>query len=169
MNLNLIYSLLFLQKLLPVCFLFVCVILLSQTPAKVIGIKDGDTIIILLEGNIEKTLRLAEVDCPEKGQDYGKNAKQFTSEQVFGKQIIFVPINEDRYGRTIAKVYYGNKYLSAEIIKAGFGWWYEKYSTNKSLGELQKQAASKKLGLWQNENALSPWSFRSLRRLKKVS
>lgn len=87
MNLNLIYSLLSLQKLLPVCFLFVCIILLSQTPAKVIGIKDGDTIIILLEGNIEKTLCLAEVDCPENGQDYGKNANQFTSELVFVKKL----------------------------------------------------------------------------------
>ncbi|MGV4413232.1 thermonuclease family protein [Chryseobacterium sp. T1] len=141
----------------------------SQIPAKVVGIKDGDTIVVLLEGNIEKTLRLAEVDCPEKGQAYGKNAKQFTSEQIFGKEITFVPTNEDKYGRTIAKVYYDQKYLSAEIIKAGFGWWYFKYSDNKLLGELQKYAETKKIGLWQDKNALSPWDFRASKRIKKIS
>lgn len=97
--------------------------ILSQINAKVIGIKDGDTIVALLDGNIQKTLRLAEVDCPESKQPFGNNAKQFTSSQVFGKNIIFYPTDTDRYGKTIAKIFYDNdKYLSAEIIKAGLGW-----------------------------------------------
>jgi endonuclease YncB( thermonuclease family) len=53
-------------------------------------------------------LRLAEVDCPESKQPFGKNAKQFTSSKIFGKQIIYQPIQKDRYGRTIAKVYFDN-------------------------------------------------------------
>ena len=92
----------------------------AQTSAKVIGIKDGDTILILLENKTQKTLRLAEVDCPESGQPFGKNAKDFTSSQVFGKIISFVETDQDRYGRTIAKVYYDNgKYLSKEAYKQG--------------------------------------------------
>lgn len=38
--------------------------ILSQTTAKVVEIKDGDTIVVLLENNEQKILRLAEVDCP---------------------------------------------------------------------------------------------------------
>ena len=80
------------------------------------GISDGDTITVLLEGNTQKKLRLAEVDCPESGQPFGKNAKQFTSGQVFGKQISFIETDTDRYGRTIAKVYYDNgKYVITSI------------------------------------------------------
>lgn len=75
----------------------------SQTTAKVIGIKDGDTVLVLLGNNIQKILRLAEVDCPETGQAFGKNAKQFTSSQIFGKNIEFIETDIDRYGRTIAK------------------------------------------------------------------
>ncbi|MCD1119188.1 thermonuclease family protein [Chryseobacterium turcicum] len=97
--------------------------LMAQNSAKVIGIKDGDTILVLLSDKSQKTLRLAEVDCPESGQPFGKNAKQYTSDQVFGKTIKFIQTDVDRYGRTIAKVYYGNeKYLSEEIIRAGLGW-----------------------------------------------
>ena len=113
----------------------------------------------------QKTLRLAEVDCPESGQPFGKNAKQFTSSQVFGKEIIFYETDTDRYGRTIAKVYYDNgKYLSSEIIKVGLGWWYHQYSTNKELGKMQENAKTKNLGLWQDKNAISPYEWRQLQK-----
>lgn len=138
--------------------------LVAQVGAKVIRIKDGDTVVVLLEGNIQKTLRLAEVDCPESGQPFGKNAKQFTSDLIFGKQITFIATDEDRYGRTIAKIYYDNKYLSQEIIRAGFGWWYYRYSNDKNLGLLQDQAQQKKLGLWQDINAIPPWVYRELQK-----
>lgn len=141
----------------------------SQTAAKVVGILDGDTITVLLDGNIKKRLRLAEVDCPENGQPFGKNAKQYTSDQVFGKEITFTETDIDRYGRTIAKVYYDDeKYLSAEIIKAGLGWWYYYFSKNKSLGDLEQEAKLKRIGLWQDDNSVSPWEFRKINRENKV-
>lgn len=133
----------------------------SQEYAKVVAIKDGDTVVVLLSDKSQRTLRLAEVDCPESGQPFGKNAKQFTSDQVFGKIVLFTPTDTDRYGRTIAKVFYDNdKYLSAEIIKNGFGWWYEKYSNNKELGKFQEYAKRNKLGLWLDDNAISPYEWR---------
>lgn len=133
----------------------------AQITAKVVAIKDGDTIVVLDDNNNQKTLRLAEVDCPETGQPFGKNAKQFTSLQVFGKSIKYYSTNSDRYGRTIAKVYYDNgKYLSEQIIKAGLGWWYYRYSTNKNLGKLQDITQNKKLGLWSYSETVPPWEFR---------
>ena len=137
----------------------------AQISAKVIGIKDGDTILVLLENKTQKTLRLAEVDCPESGQPFGKNAKDFTSSQVFGKIISFVETDQDRYGKTIAKVYYDNgKYLSKEIIKNGLGWFYFKYSNNKELEKLHYDAKEKKLGLWQDIKAISPYEWRQLQK-----
>ena len=134
----------------------------AQITAKVVGIKDGDTVVILEKNNTQKTLRLAEVDCPESGQPFGKNAKKFTSYKIFGKQIIYQPIQKDRYGRTIAKVYFDNgKYLSEELIKNGLGWWYSKYSKNKNLGNYQSLAKTKKLGLWSDKNAIAPSEWRS--------
>lgn len=140
----------------------------AQFKAKVIGISDGDTITVLSESNTQIKIRLAEVDCPESKQPFGNNAKQYTSSQVFGKQIIFYQTDEDRYGRTIAKVYYDSgKYLSEEIIKAGMGWWYFKYSNNKKLGEIQNQAKSKRLGLWQDKNPIAPYVWRKLSKIEK--
>lgn len=142
---------------------------IAQTKGKVIKVKDGDTIVVLLEGNVQKTLRLAEVDCPESKQAFGTRAKQYTSSQVFGKVVSFKVTNTDRYGRSIAKVYYGNhKYLSKEIIKAGMGWWYSKYSDNPKLGEFEKIARQNKLGLWQDKRAIAPWEFRKLKKEERA-
>ncbi|MGB6083870.1 thermonuclease family protein [Moheibacter sp.] len=154
-----------------ICFTFLLIPFLSysQTTAQVVGIKDGDTIVVLLENKTQQTLRLAEVDCPESGQAFGKNAKQFTSNAVFGKEITFEETDQDRWGRTIAKIYYDdNLYLSAEIIKAGFGWWYHYYSDDETLGELQKEAEQQKLGLWQDSHAIPPWEFRRLKKSKNI-
>lgn len=130
--------------------------------------KDGDTVVVLLSDKTQETLRLAEVDCPENGQAFGKNAKQFTSSQIFEKEIIFYRTGKDRYKRTIAKIFYKNdKYISAEIIKAGLGWWYYKASKNTELQRMQNRAKEKRLGLWSDKNAVSPWEFRTGKRKKK--
>jgi micrococcal nuclease len=145
-------------------FIFFPLYFYAQTAAKVIGIKDGDTILVLDDYNNQITLRLAEVDCPESGQPFGKNAKQYTSSLVFGKRIKFYKTNTDRYRRIIAKIYYDNgKYLSEEIIKAGLGWWYFRYSENKNLGVLESNAKKMKIGLWSDNNALAPWEYRKLK------
>lgn len=137
----------------------------TQYKAKVIGIKDGDTIVVLDSLNNQTTLRLAEVDCPEKKQAFGTKAKQFTSDEVYLKTITYTVYDTDRYGRTIAQVYYdNNKYLSAEIIKHGLGWHYKKYSNSQHLAKLEIEAKTNKFGLWIDPNPIFPSDFRKLKK-----
>ena len=132
--------------------------------AKVVGIKDGDTVVVLDSLNNQTTLRLAEVDTPEKSQPFGTKAKQFTSDQIYLKTIKYIVTDTDRYGRSIAMIYYDtdNKYLSAEIIKAGMGWHYKRYSTSKELAQFEVNAKKNKIGLWVDINPIAPWVFRKI-------
>ena len=133
----------------------------ASLKSKVIGIKDGDTIEVIDKLNNPTTLRLAEVDCPEKKQPFGMKAKQFTSDAVYLKTITYIVTDIDRYGRSIAKVYYdNNKYLSAEIIKNGMRWQYKEYSDSKELAHYEEQARSKKIGLWIDPNPIYPSDWR---------
>ena len=138
--------------------------LFSQTTftAKVVGIKDGDTVVVLDSLNNQTTLRLAEVDTPEKSQPFGTKAKQFTSDQIYLKTIKYVVTDIDRYGRSIAMIYYGtdNKYLSAEIIKAGMGWHYKRYSKSIELSDFEINARKNKVGLWVDNNPIEPAEWR---------
>ncbi|MCG8344226.1 MAG: thermonuclease family protein, partial [Chlorobiales bacterium] len=65
-------------------FFSVSIVNAESVTDKVIGISDGDTITMLIDGRPEK-IRLHGIDSPEQGQDYGTKAKQFTSSLVYGK------------------------------------------------------------------------------------
>ncbi len=91
---------------LPLFFSFA--LLTSQTLAadftgKVVGVSDGDTITVMHNGKGER-IRLHGIDCPEKRQAFGKQAKQFTSTLVFGTTVTVQILDRDRYGRTVGVV-----------------------------------------------------------------
>ena len=128
---------------------------------KVIGVKDGDTVVVLDSLNRQTTLRLAEIDCPENSQPFGNKAKQFTSQEIYRKQIKYIVTDIDRYGRSIAMIYYDdNKYLSAELIKNGLAWHYKRYSISKELAQFESSAKLQKVGLWYDTNPIEPWVWR---------
>ena len=75
---------------------FLCVQVYAQTlTGKVIGVKDGYTVVVLDAANNQTILRLAEVDCPEKAQAFGTKVKQFTSDQVYLKEITYTVTTVD--------------------------------------------------------------------------
>ncbi len=143
--------------------LFLCLLIPSFTwawPGEVVGVADGDTITVLRDKTSIK-IRLYGIDCPEKrGQAFGKKAKQFTSKMVFGKHVEIKPVDQDRYGRTVAWVYVDGKNLNEELVKAGLAWHYKKYSSDQSLANMENQARKIKIGLWVDPEAIAPWTFR---------
>jgi micrococcal nuclease len=129
--------------------------------AKVIGVCDGDTITILHDRSPEK-LRLASIDCPEKKQPFGKQARQFTSDQVFGQPVTIEATGHDRYRRTIATVRTADgRVLNDELVKAGLAWWFRQYAPDDThLAALEQQARDQHLGLWSAPNPIAPWDWR---------
>lgn len=134
---------------------------------KVVGVSDGDTIKVMRNGKAEK-VRLSGIDSPEKKQAFGNKAKQFTSDLVFGKVVKVEVSDVDRYGRSVGEVFLPDgRSLNRELIKAGFAWWYSKYSKDESLGELEKTARFARKGLWRDPRPVPPWEFRKDRKLMK--
>ncbi|WP_204985966.1 thermonuclease family protein [Mucilaginibacter psychrotolerans] len=128
---------------------------------KVVGVKDGDTMVLLSPDNIQTTVRLAEVDCPEKSQAFGQAAKQFTSDLCFGKQVKLIANTQDRYGRTVGQVELSDgTNVNYALVKNGYAWQYRAYSKSEQLQSLEEQARQGHLGLWQDNNPTPPWEFR---------
>ena len=59
----------------------------AELDGPVVRILDGDTLEVLHNLRPE-CIRLSGIDCPEKGQAYGHQAKQATSAMVVGKEVI---------------------------------------------------------------------------------
>lgn len=127
---------------------------------QVVGVSDGDTISVMHDGKAEK-IRLNGIDCPESHQDFGRQAKHFTSDLAFNKTVTIEVSDHDKYGRTVGDVILPDgRNLNRELVRAGFAWWYKQYSKDQSLGELEVEARAAKRGLWQNPAPVAPWDFR---------
>ncbi len=131
---------------------------------KVVAVKDGDTIEVLYDSTAVK-IRLAHVDCPESGQPFGKNAKQFVSDLCYWQQVnIEQQDSPDRYGRLIALVFVGDLCVNMALVEAGYAWHFKKYSQDSSYALAEEVAKLQGLGLWSEKDAIAPWEWRRLGR-----
>ncbi len=123
---------------------------------------DGDTITVLRTDKAQVRIRLAGIDAPETGQDFGQRAKQAASELAFGKDVTIRPTDTDRYGRTIAEVVLPDgRSLNHEMVGLGLAWWYSKYAPGDTeLARLETDARSAKRGLWSQPNPIAPSDWR---------
>jgi len=143
-----------------VCLFTVFVFAADSFTGKVVGITDGDTIKVLKDGK-EVKVRLDGIDCPETGQAFGKRAKQFASDMVFGKEVKVKSKGLDKYGRTLGEVILPDgKSLNRELIRAGLAWWYRQYSQDSTLGVLESEAREERIGLWADADPIAPWDYR---------
>lgn len=131
-----------------------------QFYAKVIVISDADTFKVLYNGNQEVKVRLNHIDAPERGQDFGKKAKEFASQLSFGKQVKIVWQKKDRYGRILAEIFVNDKNVNRELVKQGYAWHFKKYSKSIFYASLENFARKNKKGLWQQPNPTPPWEWR---------
>jgi endonuclease YncB( thermonuclease family) len=127
---------------------------------KIVGVSDGDTVTLLTDENEQIKIRLAAIDCPEKKQDFGNKAKQFTSDFCFGKKVKVLTTGTDRNRRVIGFVYVKGRCLNKELLKAGLAWHYKKYNNDDEYAYLENEARANKIGLWSMKNPVAPWLFR---------
>ncbi|HHO75440.1 MAG TPA: nuclease, partial [Deltaproteobacteria bacterium] len=117
---------------------------------KCIVVIDGDTIKVMNNGESEH-IRLYGIDCPDYGQAYWKEAKQFTYNMVFGKYVKILPVDTDKYGRTVAWVHAGGRNLNYDLVAVGLAWHYILTAPdNPELEKLQTEAQQGTRGLWQH-------------------
>ncbi len=149
------------KKIVLLLLLSVVTLCNAQLTGKIVKVKDGDTVVILDSSNTMTTIRLAGVDCPEKRQDFGVAAKQFTSDLIFGKDVVVNIISKDKYGRSISWIYVSGVNVSEELLKAGLAWHYKEYDKSKTLQSLEDTARTNKTGLWSKPNPVYPSLFRA--------
>lgn len=135
--------------ILPFLFLFAACNDASES-AKVVRIADGDTITILHADNTQERIRLYGIDCPEKSQSFGNSARKFTGSLVFGKQASIRSMDRDKYGRTVAWVYVGEKNVNEELVRAGYAWHYRQHSNDAGLRSWNMKPVRQNGGYGQN-------------------
>jgi endonuclease YncB( thermonuclease family) len=128
--------------------------------AKVIGVTSGDAIVVQLENKAQLKIRLEGIDCPELSQVYGDSAKLATVAMCFNKRVRVETVGLDHYGRTLAFVYIDDLCINRELLRLGLAWHYVEFNSDPQLAQLEAEARTNKVGLWQQSEPVAPWDFR---------
>ncbi|PSB40588.1 nuclease [Cyanosarcina cf. burmensis CCALA 770] len=76
-------------------------------------------------------------------------------------------IERDHYGRQVAEVFAGGRFLQEEQVKAGFAYHYARYSSNcphrDTIVSAEAIAQSNHSGVWGGSYE-KPWDYRKARR-----
>jgi micrococcal nuclease len=142
----------------------------KEFKARVVGITDGDTIKVLKDGT-EYKIRLRGIDCPEKSQPFGKQAKLLTSQLAFNKDVSVIESGQDRYGRIIGDVILADHTsLSQDLVRAGYAWWYRQYAPkDRTLAYAEADAKLDNIGIWSARYTQTPWDYRHQKKIDNKS
>jgi micrococcal nuclease len=96
--------------------------LVNQDSVLVERIIDGDTI----EIENKTSVRLLGINSPEKGEFYYEEAKEFLEDLILNKQVELEYVGErkDKYGRTLAYIYFNEENINLKLVEEGFANYY---------------------------------------------
>jgi len=109
-------------------------------------------------------VRLVDIDAPEKGQPFGNRSKQALEVLVKGQDVLVVERGQDRYQRTLGRVYRGDLDVNAEQVRQGMAWVHRQYAKDASLFQIEAEAKEQKRGLWRDPEPVPPWEWRRVGR-----
>jgi len=141
-----------------------CIALSAQAEnfsAKVIVVMDGDTVMVLRDGQKIK-VRLANIDAPEKEQEFGRQSRESLLEMVGRKQVQIDSQAFDQYGRIIGSITVDGLDANREQVRRGMAWEYSNFHTDKTYVALQDEARQARRGLWVQSDPQAPWQWRKL-------
>ncbi len=152
------------MKFLFILFLWVPFLLAQTITGKVVGVADGDTLTILDNYKQTYKIRLAQIDAPEKKQDFGQTSKMSLSDMCFGKNAKAEVETIDRYKRYVAIVTCNGVEANLVQVKNGMAWVYVQYAKDKKYFDAQEVAKKYRTGLWSIDNPIPPWKFRKIKK-----
>lgn len=127
--------------------------------ARVIWVMDGDTVLVLKAGRKIK-IRLADIDAPEKDQNYGIASRDSLIGMVQHREVQVNALAVDKYGRTVALLEVAGLKVNEEQVKRGMAWEYSHYHSDRHYIALQQEARQVGRGLWIQPNPTPPWVWR---------
>lgn len=129
--------------------------------AKVIVVMDGDTVMVLRDGQKIK-VRMANIDAPEKAQAFGQQSRESLLEMIGKRQVQIDSQAVDQYGRVVGLISVDGRNINQEQVQRGMAWEYSHYHSDKTYISLQSAAQQAHRGLWAQSSPQAPWQWRKL-------
>jgi len=157
-------------------YLLVSLSLADELKATCIRVIDGDTVEIQeTPTSVPAKVRLAQIDAPEKAQDYGVPSKVNLANLILYKDVIVHYTKKDRYGRILGQIYIDQtvdgqeQFFDVNLaqVEAGLAWVYTLSRYEDHYKDQETEARKAKRGLWKDPAPLAPWYYRKNLQSKK--
>jgi endonuclease YncB( thermonuclease family) len=145
---------------------------------RVARVVDSDDAVYVLDvAKAQHTIRLAGIDAPERGQAFGRRAKERLVTLVAGQALRVEWHKKDRWGRLIATVWAASpecalaacpKTLDRGLARLtlGVAWHYKTYPSEQTAEDRERyafaeeDAKARRAGRWQNTAPMQHWEWR---------
>jgi len=129
-------------------------------------VTDGNTVTVADSKKRTYEIVMSGIDAPELTQDFGRQAREFLTDQILNKDVVIVgrELAKDRFA---GKVLLNGRDINLEMVIAGFAWHYNDKETDQTDRDRQVyesaelQARKLSFNLWSNPKAIAPWEFRN--------
>ena len=135
---------------------------------RIVAVHDGDTATLKRTDGARIKLRFYGVDAPELAtrnwpdQAHAREAARFMQGLLLEQTVSVRLTGDQTYGRLVGEIFVDGRSAPRELVRAGYGWWNERYAARDSdLERLQLAAKATRRGLWQGANPEPPWRFRA--------
>lgn len=124
-------------------------------------VQDGDSMVICCERGNGFTIRLKDIDAPERDQPYAQKSRAYMQELVMDKPVKLIGDKRDKYGRLLVDLMVDGESVNEIMISEGMAWRW-RYSKSKKLKELEDIAREQEKGLWSlpENQRMEPWKWR---------
>lgn len=125
------------------------------------SVLDGDTIYVEHDGQTDK-VDLWGVDCPELGQPFGLQARQYTVSRAYNQTVRVHVRGRGPDGRLLGWVdLTSGSTLNEDLIGNGMAWWVRQQAHDELLLPLLEDTAHQdKRGLWADKDPVPPARWR---------
>jgi len=132
---------------------------------KVVKVMDGDTVRVETDDGRLATIRMVDIDAPEKRQPGGLLAAHVLKELIEGKRVQVMSRGTDKYGRFLARVWSGMTDANIFMVCNGYAWAAAPYKPLQDAVRCEKMAREEKRGIWAYRiKHEEPWKWRKRKR-----
>lgn len=147
-----------------------------NSTGRVVHVNDGDTIVVLINGDTQMNVRMSSIDAPETahtkqdtgriGQPYSAKSAEHLSFLVKNQTVDLRCFEADRWARQVCEVFLAGTSVNREMVAAGWAWANRsakgRYLRDRGLLALEDRARASGAGLWAGNSPIPPWEWRQL-------
>ncbi|MFO1406615.1 MAG: thermonuclease family protein [Steroidobacteraceae bacterium] len=136
----------------------------------VVQVVDGDTIAVdLVSGPVR--VRFYGIDAPEHDQPWGVRSREALAGRLQGRRVRLEVLDQDTYGRAVARVFLGTDNLNDWQVQEGNAWAFRRYLHDETYCAWEGIARTQRRGLWSQPAStwVPPWDWRAVQQGRAAS